>query len=81
MNAYVERMIGTIRREALDHFILVSESQIRNVVSEYIDYYDRLQPHQGIGKIPRRAIQADKGKILKMPILSGLHHHYYRSSA
>ena len=81
MNAYVERVIGTIRREALDHFLLVSERQIRNVVSAYIDYYNRLRPHQGISQIPRGAIQAGEGKILKMPILSGLHHHYYRSSA
>ena len=81
MNAYVERVIGTIRREALDHFLLVSERQIRNVVSAYIDYYNRLRPHQGISQIPRGAIQTDEGKILKMPILSGLHHDYYRSSA
>ena len=81
MKAYTERVIGTIRREALDHFLLVSQSQIRNVVSEYIDYYNRLRPHQGIGEIPRGATQVDEGKILKMPILFGLHHHYYRSSA
>jgi len=81
MNAYVERAIGTIRREALDHFLLISERQIRNVVSEYVDYYNRHRPHQGIAGIPAGSKTAGDGKIVKLPILSGLHHHYYRSSA
>lgn len=80
-NAYVERVIGTIRREALDHFILISEKQIRNIVSEYIDYYKKYRPHQGLGGIPDGEESDEFGKIVKMPILSGLHRHYYRSSA
>jgi putative transposase len=81
MNAYVERVIGTIRREALDHFLLVSEKQVRNITSKYVVYYNRYRPHQGIDRIPKEAPQVDEGKILSIPILSGLHHHYYRSSA
>ena len=81
MNAYVERVIGTIRREALDHFILFSEKQVRNIVSEYVDYYNRYRPHQGIGQIPNKDKTVDDGQIVNLPILSGLHHHYYRSSA
>ncbi len=81
MNAYVERAISTIRREALDHFLLISERQIRNVVSEYVDYYNRYRPHQGIAGIPADSKAAGDGKIVKLPILSGLHHHYYRNSA
>lgn len=52
MKAYTERVIGTIRREALDHVLLVSKSQIRNTVSEYIDYYNQFWLHQGIAGIP-----------------------------
>ena len=81
MNAYVERVIGTIRREAFDHFFLVSERQVRNIISKYVHYYNRYRPHQGIGRIPADQETVDTGIILKMPILSGLHHHYYRSSA
>ena len=81
MNAFTERVIGTIRREALDHFLLFSERQTRNVLSEYIEYYNQYRPHQGIECIPAGRKSAGDGKILKLPILSGLHHHYYRSSA
>jgi hypothetical protein len=81
MNANGERVIGTIRREALDHFLMVSERQIRNVISEYIDYDNRHRPHQGIADIPNGEENVGAGKIVKPSILSGLHLHYCRSSA
>ena len=81
MNAYVERLNGTIRREALDHFLLFSEKQVRKIVSEFIEYYNTKRMHQGIGKIPDAEIIEKSGVIKKVQILSGLHHHYYRSSA
>jgi putative transposase len=81
MNAYVERSNGTIRREDLDHFILFSEKQVRNIVSEFVKYYNKQRMHQGIDKIPDTEIVESSGVIKKAQILSGLHHHYYRSSA
>lgn len=81
MNAFVERLNGTIRREALDHFLLFSETQVRRIISEYAEYYNTQRMHQGINKIPDAEIQEHSGVIKKMKILSGLHHHYYRSSA
>ena len=45
MNAYTERVIGSIRREALAHLLLFSEKQVRRIVEEYIDYYNHLHPH------------------------------------
>ena len=81
MNAYVERLNGSIRREALDHFLLFSEKQVRKIVQSYVNYYNRQRPHQGINQIPNAEIQESSGDIKKMKILSGLHHHYYRSSA
>ena len=81
MNAFVERLNGTIRREALDHFILFSEKQVRNIVSEFVKYYNKQRMHQGINKIPDTDIVESSGVIKKAKILSGLHHHYYRSSA
>jgi len=81
MNAYVERLNGTIRREALDHFLLFSEKQVRKITTEFVEYYNNQRMHQGINKIPDAEIMEKSGNIIKMKILSGLHHHYYRSSA
>lgn len=81
MNAYTERFNGTIRREALDHFLLFSEKQVRKIVSEFIKYYNTQRMHQGINKMPDAEIDDIPGTIKKTQVLSGLHHHYYRSSA
>ncbi len=81
MNAFTERDIGSIRREALDHFLMFSEKQIRNIVREYVDYYNYLRPHQGINTIPSGKQIPCSGNIKKNQILGGLHHNYFRSSA
>lgn len=80
MNAYTERVVGTIRREALDHFLIFSEKQIRKILKSYVDYYNIQRPHQGTNKIPAGKIDSTTGIIKKEQILSGLHHHYYRAS-
>jgi putative transposase len=96
MNAYTERGVGTIRREALDHFLLFSEKQVRTIIRKYVEYYNfvvlvRLfyriaqnnhqRPHQGINGIQERDHDSTTGIIKKKQILGGLHQHYYRSSA
>ena len=81
MNAYTERVIGTIRREALDHFLLFSKNQVRKIIREYVDFYNHLRPHQSIEGIPEGNIFRTFGNIKKEQILGGLHHNYYRSSA
>jgi hypothetical protein len=81
MNTYVERVIGTIRREALDNFLMISEKQIQNIIKNYVNYYNHFRPHQGISRIPDEFSEKWTGVIKKREILSGLHHHYYRSSA
>ena len=81
MNAYVERLNGSIRREALDHFLLFSEKQVRKIIREYVHYHNHQRPHQGFGKIPDPQQHFGLGKIRKEPVLGGLHHTYYRSSA
>jgi len=81
MNAYVERLYGTIRREALDNFMLSSEKQVKLIVSEFVKSYNSQRVHQGINKIPDAEIIESPGAIKKMKILSRLHHNYYRSSA
>jgi putative transposase len=81
MNAFTERVIGSIRREDLDHFLLISEKQVRNIVREYVDCYNHHRPHQGMGKIPDGGKMSSSGNICKDQILGGLHYNYYRSSA
>lgn len=81
MNAYVERLNGSIRREALDHFLLISEKQIRKIVKSYVEYYNHQRPHQGVVKIPAGNLLPGFGEIKKELVLGGLHHNYYRSSA
>jgi len=81
MNAFVERLNGTIRREALDHFLLFSEKQVRKIISEYVSYYNYQRPHQGINRIPNGVICSTTGIIKRESVLGGLHHNYYRSSA
>ena len=81
MNAFIERLNETIRSEALDHFLLISQKQVRKIISEFIAYYNNQRMHHGINKIPDAEIDECPGNIKKLPILSGLHHHYYRLSA
>ena len=81
-NAIAERFVGSVRREALDHFIILSRNQLKTVLVDYIHYYNSLRPHQGLGQqTPTGYYPEEKGEILKIPILSGLHHHYFRRAA
>jgi transposase InsO family protein len=80
-NAIIERLMGSVRRECLDHILVLGEQQLYRVIREYVEYFNRARPHQGIGqKIPDGAPAAPdggkKGKIIASPILNGLHHDY-----
>jgi len=82
MNAFAERFIGSARREAFNWFILFNGAQIRNILVEYVGYYNDKRPHQGIAqKVPKGYAPQKQGNIITYPILSGLHHHYERLSA
>ncbi|MGB0579694.1 MAG: transposase [Limisphaerales bacterium] len=81
---YVERLIGTIRRECLDHFIIFNRDQLHRVLSQYLDYYHKIRPHKSLAddSPEGRAVQDDQEqKIVALPILGGLHHHYFRQAA
>jgi len=82
MNAIAERFIGSVRREALDYFIILNQKQLENILTKYIQYYNSQRPHQGIEQnVPKGYKPQKNGQILKMQVLSGLHHHYYRKAA
>ncbi len=82
-NAICERFLGSVRRECLDHLLILSEQQLYRVVREYVAYFNRARPHQGLGQ---RILEGPgevenegrSGKIISFPILSGLHHDYRR---
>ncbi len=83
-NAYVERLIGTIRRECLDHVIVLSEAGLRRALKTYFDYYDRSRTHLALGKDApaHRAIQPPAlGQVIEIPQVGGLHHRYERRAA
>jgi putative transposase len=82
MNALAERFVGSIRREALDHYLLINEKQIEKILREYIEYYNTKRPHQGLDqRIPLGYKPQVRGRIYKVPILSGLCYHYIRRAA
>ena len=79
-NPFAERVIGTLRRECLDHMIILNEKHLYNILHEYIfEYYNVSRTHMSLEKDSpeHRPIQKD-GKIVSKPILSGLHHVYSR---
>ncbi len=78
-NAYAERLIGSIRREALDHVVVFGERHLRQVLSSYKKYYNEARTHLSLNKdapLPR-VVQA-VGPISAQPYLGGLHHQYVR---
>jgi transposase InsO family protein len=81
-NGYCERLIGSIRRECLDHLIIMNESQLRAILQSYIRYYNTQRTHLGINKdSPEpRQVQTD-GEIDKVAVVNGLHHFYFRNAA
>jgi putative transposase len=83
-NPYVERVIGSIRRECLDHVIIFNEQHLRRVLREYFEYYLRSRTHLGLDKDcpePRAVEPPDVGPIVSESVLGGLHHRYFRQAA
>ena len=83
-NPYVERLIGSVRRECLNHVIILNERHLRRVLVSYLDYYHRSRTHLSLGKdTPEgRPVQpGGSGKIVSFPQVGGLHHRYERLAA
>jgi Integrase core domain len=76
-NPYAERLIGTLRRECLDHVLIFDEQHLRRILALYSSYYNQTRTHLALGKDApvRRAVQGS-GAIIATPILFGLHHRY-----
>ena len=78
-NAYAERLIGSIRRECLDHIVVFGERHLRRILQTYAAYYNRVRPHLSLDKdAPNYRFIHAVGQIAVEPILGGLHHRYVR---
>src|SRR6202158_2225815 len=83
-NAYVERVIGSIRRECLDQVVIFNERHLQRVLSSYVDYYHRKRTHLSLKKDcpdPRPIRQPRSGRVMVIPQVGGLHHRYERLAA
>ena len=80
-NGYVERVIGSIRRECLDHFIVFNEIHLREILKEYFYYYNKFRTHLGLEKdTPEKRPIEPFGTIVSTPVLNGLHNIYFREA-
>ena len=82
--AYVERVIGTIRRECLDHVIVLNETSLYRHVKSFMAYYHESRTHLSLAKDtpePRPVHPLDGGTVVAIPQVGGLHHRYERRAA
>ena len=83
-NAICERFLLSVRRECLDHIVILYEKQLHRVLRAYIEYFNRARPHQGIQQqVPQREVTSvppdqRSNRIISVLILGGLHHAYRR---
>jgi transposase InsO family protein len=78
-NGHVERLIGSIRRECLDHFVVFGEAHLRRVLKGYASYYNEVRTHLSLNKdAPHSRSAQPVGSIAALQVLGGLHHQYVR---
>lgn len=81
-NAFAERLIGSIRRECLDHVVVLNRRHLRRLLKSYFAYYHCSRTHLALGKnAPDRRAVMPNGKIIAIPEVGGLHHRYERRAA
>jgi transposase InsO family protein len=82
-NPFVERVIGSIRRECLDHFLILNEAHLRRLLRGHIGYYNTARPHQSLDNNclqPREVHPPELGRVVAIPQVGGLHHLYQRAA-
>ena len=78
-NGFAERLIGSIRRECLDHIVVLGEAHLRRILRSYCRYYNEIRTHRSLGKdAPVHRPIHQNGIIVSRPMLGSLHHHYVR---
>ncbi len=86
-NAICERLLGSVRRECLNHIMILNEVHVRRVLKEYVAYFKQSRPHQGIHQqvpeqagFPEAGACNKAGRVTAIPVLGGLHHDYRRAA-
>ena len=82
-NAVCERFLGSVRRECLDHVLVLGEQHLLEVLVDYSRYFNEARPHQGIGQlvpVGSSSAAAGNGAVVALPVLKGLHHDYRRAA-
>jgi putative transposase len=82
--AYIERVIGSIRREGLDHLIVYNEASLYRHVNSFVEYYHETRTHLSLQKdtpASRLVQQPGSGRVIALPQVGGLHHRYERRAA
>ena len=82
-NPFAERLIGSVRRECLDHVIVFSGAHLLRVLNEYFEYYHQSRAHQslnGNSPVPREIEPPERGQVVGTPVLGGPHHAYRRAA-
>jgi len=82
-NPYCERIIGSIRRECLDHVIVLSEAHLKRILTSYLRYYHGCRPHLSLDRnspTPRDVEAPSLGEVVSIPQVGGLHHRYTRAA-
>jgi transposase InsO family protein len=83
-NGVIERFIGSVRRECLDHVIILTAAGLHRILTEYVAYYQRSRTHLALAKdapISRSVSPSTAGRIIAVPQVGGLHHRYERTAA
>ena len=83
-NPFAERLIGSIRRECLDHVLVLSESHLRRVLTRYFAYYHHSRTHLSLAKDApdgRPVEPPERGEVVSIREVGGLHHRYFRRAA
>ena len=85
-NAICERLLGSVRRECLDHPLILGEQHLRRLLIAYVTYFNQSRPHQGIQQqVPdpettQVIASGNAGNVVSFPVLGGLHHEYRRAA-
>ena len=82
-NPYCERIISSIRRECLNHLIVLSESHLKRILTNYFEYYHHSRPHLSLDRnspTPREVESPSQGEVISIRQVGGLHHRYSRAA-
>jgi transposase InsO family protein len=82
-NPFAERLIGSIRRECLDHVLVLGEPHLRRILTSYVAYYHRARTHLSLDKDApdgRPIEPPELGRVVQIPEVGGLHHRYVRQA-